>query len=528
MLLSLAMKRPHLLWLLCAIAALCAVMVLPEISGTDETVRIRVANSLVTRGEVDIPFWASDDKYTNVYVNEERGKTYGLWNIGQSLVLAPFLALSNPLKESVADPVGKILVQGAIVSIGYAALVNVLLALATYGALRQMRLSRRSSSLGVLVLALCTQWLVWGMSLQEESLCALLLMAALWCGLRARTSAQPWQWGVAVGCLFGFLANVRFNGAFAAGAILIWCAWTIPDRKRALAFAAAVVLAALPWAALWLWYNWARTGDAFLSPYAANFAIMRRDLGMDTSWQFSYVRWAWMLVGLDNGAIWFALPMMILPALRAKAGVGKSQLTWLAIFMLGALLLHAIMLSGFYAGVGVQGAGSPRYLGHQLILFGPLVWVALRRAWLKKTRLARACIAFVLIASCAFQLSARLLNPELEASQDVNAEHAGVAHPKPENHLPRRFNNLGLAFLGKLEKQTYPGFAQIDPVTKSRHTMLVITPAYIVFLDKHFKPAPADPRGVFYWGWFGSALTFVACAGLLMRSTRRCVARPSR
>jgi hypothetical protein len=518
------MKRPYLFLLLATIAALCAVLVLPEISGIDETVRIRVANSIVTRGEVDIPPWDSDDKYTNVYVNEERGKTYGLWNIGQSLVLAPFLALSNPLKESVSDPAGKTLVQGAIVSIGYAMFVNVLLALATYGVLRRLRLSRKSSALGVLVLALCTQWLVWGMSLQEESLCALLLMAALWCGLRARRSLGGVGWGVAMGCLFGFLANVRFNGAFAAGAILIWCAWAIPDRKRTLVFAGTVVLAALPWAALWLWYNWARTGDAFLSPYAANFAIMRRDLGMDTSWHFSYVRWAWMLIGLDNGAIWFALPLMFLPALRAKAGAGKSRLTWLAVFMLGALVLHAIMLSGFYAGVGVQGAGSPRYLGHQLILFGPLVWVALRRAWLKKTRLARACIAFVLIASCAFQLSARLLNPELEASQDVNAEHAGVPHPKPEMHLPRRLNNIGLALQGRLEKQTYPGFAQIDPVTKSRHTMLVITPAYIMFLDKHFQPAPRDPRSEFYWGWIGSALTFVALATLLVRSTRRCAA----
>lgn len=501
-------------------------MVLPEISGTDETVRIRVANSLVTRGEVSIPFWASDDKYTNVYVNEERGLTYGLWNIGQSLVLAPFLALSNPLKESVADPVGKTLVQGAVVSIGYALFVNVLLALATYGVLRQMRLSRRSSALGVLVLALCTQWLVWGMSMQEESLCALLLMAALWCGLRARTSAQPWRWGIAMGCLFGYLANVRFNGAFAAGAVLLWCAWMIPDRKRALMFAASVVLAALPWAALWLWYNWERTGDAFLSPYAANFAIMRRDLGMDTDWHFSYVRWAWMLVGLDNGAIWFALPLLFLPALRnRKPRPGGPGFQWLTVFMVVALLLHAVLLSGFYAGVGVQGAGSPRYLGHQLILFGPLVWVALRRLWLKRTRLARAGIAFVLVASCVLQLSARLLNPELEASQDLNAEHAGVPHPKPEMHLPRRFNNIGLALHGRLEKQTYPGFAQIDPVTKSRHTMLVITPAYIMFLDKHFQPAPKDPRGAFYWGWFGGALTFVACATMLWRSTRRCAAR---
>jgi 4-amino-4-deoxy-L-arabinose transferase-like glycosyltransferase len=352
-------------------------------------------------------------------------------------------------------------------------------------------------------------------------------MAALWCGLRARQSAMPWRWGVAMGCLFGFLANVRFNGAFAAGAVLVWCTWMIPDRRRALMFTGTVVLSALPWAALWLWYNWARTGDAFLSPYAANFALMRKDLGMDTSWHFSYVRWAWMLVGLDNGAIWFALPLLFLPALRFR-GSRPTGRGLLALLMLGALLLHAVLLSGFYAGVGVQGAGSPRYLGHQLILFGPLVWVALRRAWLNKTRLARAGIAAVLVVSCGLQLSARLLNPELEASQDVNAEHAGVPHPKPELHLPRRFNNLRLAFLGKLEEQTYPGFAQIDPVTKSRHTMLVITPAYIAFLDKHFKPAPGDLRSVFYWGWFGAALTFVACAGLLMRWTRRCVARPSR
>ncbi|CAG0967720.1 hypothetical protein PLCT2_01149 [Planctomycetaceae bacterium] len=500
-------------------------MVLPEISGTDETVRIRVANSIVTRGEVSIPFWASDDKYTNVYVNEERGLTYGLWNIGQSLVLAPFLALSNPLKESMADPVGKTLVQGAVVSIGYALFVNVLLALATYGVLRQMRLSRRSSALGVLVLALCTQWLVWGMSLQEESLCALLLMAALWCGLRARTSAQPWRWGIAMGCLFGYLANVRFNGAFAAGAVLLWCAWMIPDRKRALMFAASVVLAALPWAALWLWYNWARTGDAFLSPYAANFAIMRRDLGMDTSWHFSYVRWAWMLVGLDNGAIWFALPLLFLPALRnRKPRPGGPGFQWLAVFMVVALLLHAVLLSGFYAGVGVQGAGSPRYLGHQLILFGPLVWVALRRVWLKKTRLARAGIATVLVASCVFQLSARLLNPELEASQDINFEHAGLDHPKPEHHLLRRFANVGTALIGTIQKRTYPQPRQFEPVTRARHTMLVATPSYLSFLRSHFSPMGEATHVIAWAAWSCCLAMFASCGGLLLRKSRK--ARP--
>ena len=289
-------------------------------------------------------------------------------------------------------------------------------------------------------------------------------------------------------------------------------------------FAGTVVLAALPWAALWLWYNWARTGDAFLSPYAANFAIMRRDLGMDTSWHFSYVRWAWMLVGLDNGAIWFALPLVFLPALRVTAGAGKNRLTWLAVLMLIALLLHAVLLSGFYAGVGVQGAGSPRYLGHQLILFGPLVWVALRRVWLKKAWLARAGIAMVLIASCVFQLSARLLNPELEASQDMNFEQVGLDHPKPEHHLLRRFKNVGAALIGTIEKSTYPHPHLFEPLTRARHTILVTTPNYLSFLRSHFSPMSEATHVIAWAAWSGCVLVFATCGGLLLSMGRK--ARP--
>ncbi len=507
------MKRPYLHLLLIAIAALCVVLVLPEISGIDETVRIRVANSIVTRGEVDIPFWENfDDKYTNVYVNEQRSKTYGLWNVGQSLVLVPFVALSNPLREAVDDPVGKSLMQGAVVCIGYAMFVNVLLALATYGVLRQMRLSRKSATLGVLVLALCTQWLVWGMSLQEESLCALLLMAALWCGTQARRSLGGVGWGVAMGCLFGFLANVRFNGAFAAGAILVWAALMIPDRKRAFMFAGTVVLAALPWAALLLWYNWARTGDAFFSPYQANFALMRQDLGMDTSWHFSYVRWAWMLIGLDNGAIWFALPFLFLPALRGKARLGVCLL-------LGALVLHAVLLSGFYAGVGVQGAGSPRYLGHQLIVLGPLAWLAARRAWISRRRGLRYAVVCVFVISATLQFSAHLLNPELEASQDVNYEAAGNARPSPSLHLPRRFKNLSLAANDKLARYTYPATAGKSS-GEARHTMLLFLVAYYMYLDKYY-PEPGTWRVPMRtgWGvaWFALIASGIALTRLLVK-----------
>lgn len=506
------MKRPYLIVLLIAIAALSAVLVLPEISGIDETVRIRVANSIVTRGEVDIPFWEGfDDELLTVYVNKERGKAYGLWNVGQSLVLAPFVALSNPLREGVSDPVGKSLIQGAVVCIGYAMFVNVLLALATYAVLRQMRLSRKSATLGVLVLAVCTQWLVWGTSLQEESLCALLLMAALWCGFRASKSSQPWRWGVAMGACFGFLANVRFNGAFAAGAILIWAALMIPDRKRALMFAGAVIMAALPWAALLLWYNWARTGDAFFSPYQANYALMQAEAaskGQPFGYSFSLVRFSWMLFGLDNGAIWFALPLLLIPALSGNARLGVCLL-------LGALVLHAVLLSGFYAGVGVQGAGSPRYLGHQLIVLGPLAWLASRRAWVSRRRGLRYAVVCAFVISATLQFSAHLLNPELEASQDVNYEAAGDARPSPDLHLPRRFKNLWLAANDRLARYSYPATRGKNP-GEARHTMLVILPAYYMYLDKYY-PDAGTWRVPMRAGWGVAWLVLIVSGGWLGR-----------
>lgn len=529
------MKRnsPWLPPLMLFVAALSAVLVVPEVSGIDESVRVRVADALVSRGEVNIPFWVGhDDEYINVYYNRERNRHYGLWNLGQSLVLAPFVAAGNAAATLGSDATERDLWRGAFIAVGYAAFINALLAWVSFGVLRRMRLSRRSAALGVLCLLFFGQWLVWGHSLQEESLCALLLMTALWLGLKSRQGSWL-ACALGMGACFGFLANVRFNGAFCALALLLWI-MLLSGRSRALKIAIAAVAAALPFAVLWLWYNYARTGDALASPYVLNLRLMRDELGVDTRWQPTPLRLWSFLFGYDNGALWFGLPLLLLPVLwrRGRAWLGTG-----ALMLLLALVAHTLMICGFYAGTGVQGAGSPRYLAHQLMVLGPFWFVALRRAWVLARRQARfrllAPVVMVLcVASLMFQASARLLHPELEATQDVFYELSGERPPLPYHHLPRRLKNLGLALTGDLTEFTYPaGFSTRNheiprnPAGEARHTMLSLPPAYFLFLERFSGPLPQQGRALAWGGWWGALGLCVASAAWL--GLRLHKARPS-
>ncbi len=521
-----------LLPMLLSVAALSAVLVIPEIGGVDEFVRYRVAESIVERGELSFPIIEGfDDPVITVYTNPASGKTYGLWNIGQSLVLVPFVAAGKAVQHMADSDPARGLLLGAVVNVGYAALINTLLALATYGVIRQLRLSRKRAALGVVALMLCTQWLVWGMSLQEESLCALLLMLALWCGLKGRLSSRPLPWAAAMGACFGFLANVRFNGAFSAAAVLVWIAFVIPNRKQAFAFVVTCVVSALPFLALLLWYNYARTGDAFFSPYQANFQLMR-ELGQDTGYRPSFVRFIHFLAGPDNGLLWFSLPALFLPMLRRKSHDPHRTMLGAGLLVL-AILAHTALLCGFYAGVGVQGAGSPRYLAHQVILLGPLLFLAARRAWLwgardSAKRGLKLAVISVFAASLAFQAAARLLNPELEHSQDGAHEVATGKSPQPYYYLPRRFANLKRAMAGELAAYSFPQGMQVSADTverleqaEARHTMLALPPAYFSLASRFTSNGAPEVPTLAYLYWWSAVAAFAGSAGWLLLPTLR-------
>jgi hypothetical protein len=124
-------------------------------------------------------------------------------------------------------------------------------------------------------------------------------------------------------------------------------------------------------------------------------------------------------------------------------------------------------------------------------------------------------IVAAFLLSAVLQHSAHLLNPELEASQDVNYETAGDTRPSPDLHLPRRFRNLWLAANNRLVRFTYPASRGKNP-GEARHTMLVILPAYYMYLDKYY-PEPGTWRVPMRAAWGVAWLVLIVSGGLLGR-----------
>lgn len=409
--------------LFAAIVALTFALTTPAIDHLDGSVRVNMAERML-HGRLDSQ---PDPGWPSFHAEGTDGRHYAVYGVGQPLLLIPLVAIGNTVGGT--GPV-----RDAVIVLGYTALVNLLLAGACFGVLRQLRLSPRASAVGTLALFVISPWLIWGRSMQEEALTAALLLGALVGMLRWKSCHCLW-WLLAAGLLAGFTANVRPNAVFMVLALFTWMVVSLPAAR--LKSAVVFIAGSAPSLALFFWWNAYRFGSPL-------------KIGFDTNWSWDFGRFANLLVLPDYGLLWFAPLLLLLPLTRQRDG-----LRLLAMLMAAAFVAHSVFLAGLpqYVGHAVGVSWGPRYLMHGALLAGPLIWMA----WLKarKHKIHRVGIALIVI-SATVQWAGLWFQPRLEYAQDeYRAEHD--KYPiEPHPWLLRRFSNIAAWTMSDLDQYSFP------------------------------------------------------------------------
>ncbi|KAA0217971.1 hypothetical protein EDM80_02100 [bacterium] len=455
---------------LLALLSMLAVVATPQVDTADALVRLDCARGILWRGTIALEKEHAESQLSPV---GRDGLRYSIYPIGQSLILIPFDAAA----WCILAPLGRSensYFRDVIVAAAYLATVTFMTGVVLIWVMRRMGLSSRTAAKGVVVCYLCTQWMVWSRSMQEEVLAGLLLLAALGCILEYRVSGRI-KWALLTGLLLGMLSNVRYNAVFPALALTGWSFFAVSHRDRWLVFWTCCGLTLAPWLALGGWYNFARFGEVATTGYAAADAAHG---GIILSWQFSVASLAGWIAGTDYGILWFWLPAGLCAAAFWSS---RRRPRMLAAFTACTLLAHLWLLSGFPHGAGVHGCVGPRFVCHHMMLLLPQIWVACRALALRGGMQRRAAIA-VMCVSAAVQGCCLPLSAGLETMQALARAEAGL-ESGALGYLPSRIINLGRLLGGTLAEYSYP------PVLNGRVIARVNTPeSYRTATSPHFLP----------------------------------------
>lgn len=464
------LARQHLVIALLALLSVLAAVATPQVDTADAMVRLDCARGILWRGSIALEKEHAESQLSPVGRN---GQRYSIYPVGQSLVLVPL----DLAAWGILAPFGRsenIYFRDVIVAALYLALVTVVTGMALFWVMRRMGLSTRSAAKGVVACYLCTQWVVWSRSMQEEVLAGFLLLAVIGCILEFRLSGRL-KWALLAGLLLGILSNVRYNAVFPALALTAWSYVAISHRTRWMAFWASCSLTLLPWLVLGGWYNFARFGDVATTGYSA--ADAAHD-GIILAWDFRVASLADWITGTDFGILWFWLPAGLCSATFWRSQKSPRILVGLTTCFLVA---HVWVLSGFPHGAGVHGCVGPRFVCHHIMVLLPQIWVAcralaLRGGWPMRASLAAMCISAA-IQGCCLPLSAGLENMQSLARAEAGLESGKLGY------LPSRVLNLGRLMGGTLAEYSYP------PVLNGRVIARVNTSeSYRTATLPHFLP----------------------------------------
>ncbi len=435
--------------LIAAIVMTVAVLSPPYVDVIDAKVRVEVTHSIVDRGSLAI---AEIPGYGYLSMLGADGRHYSVYGLGQSLVLIPLDVLAK--LAAAAAPVGansKLVLRDSLLGYAYTLVMGGLLAWVMFLALRTLRLSHRSSARGVALLFFATCWLIWGRSMQEETLAAAMLLGAYVLAHRALAGRGGLASIAGAGLLLGLLANVRYNAIFAAAALGLWTCWRLWQSGQGRRVA-ALVLSGLPGIILAAAYNRLRFGSWTDTGYATSMAYING--GQTPPWDFGIGRLVDFIVGLDCGLLWFTLPLLFLPwAFKNRA----RALTALLLLALAGNTVFMAAAPGLGLGGG-SGYCGPRYLAHGVLVLAPFIWLGVRRASFKRPRWAKFAVPMLFAASIVMQAAAIPLSYHLESVQDDFAKAGGGVHD-PKRWIPRRYANLLRLATGSLYDASLPASA---------------------------------------------------------------------
>lgn len=301
-----------------------AVFVLQEFpNSADEYAYIFEARTLA-QGRVYNQPHPAHDHFLMYHMAPKDGKWLPRFPPGWSLLLAGGLILHLPLW-----------------------LVNPLLAVFSFWVLFWLgdRLYGRTTAVVAVILYAFSAFFVFNSaSFFAHTSCALLILIAIYCGLR-HVEDRSVGFALAAGFAIGLAFLTRYYTAVILS--LPFLVWLIAREKgRAVRSVGWIVLGSLPWLAGGMWYNWVVTGNPVIPPFLWHNnhpAYVKTDLLL-----INLHTIAMTISYLARMVVWTAPPMLFLYGWFLLAGLARRKVDFVDFMFLTAVVCH--VWYGAYAG----------------------------------------------------------------------------------------------------------------------------------------------------------------------------------
>lgn len=436
---ELAAGRRHRLlqvWLFVTIYAAYLVVSTGNL-GWDQNIRWKVARQIVQEGT-----FAIEGSGHGAVVPGRAGKSYAVYQLGQTLLFLPFAGLgvllgkAGGLSPQLADYGAQFLTSMTLLPATGAAIGWFF-----YKLLRRLGYPLQASLAATLLMALATMMLYYGSFGQEQSHVGLLLLMAVYLYVRFE-GRMTWRRRLTICMLLGSCILFRLPAAvmifpFYVAAVILDLRQVENARRGGVLgqWLLAGFLGTAGFIAVCGWYNYMKFGSVLDTGYG-RYPVP--GIGRYGEYATQPVRtFLAILLSPGKGLLFYNPILAVLPfCLLAFLRQHKRTAVLLAAPILGNLFFYSLLL--YWAG---DYAWGPRY---QVTIL-PLLALPLAAGILKlRSRPAKMAVGGLALVSVMVQLASVVYNTGLEFSQ--NSNHTIIPHKYvwqfSESHLVMRLENI--------------------------------------------------------------------------------------
>jgi len=443
----------------------------------DTEVRWSVARQMASGRGVSVEDTFKDTSQCALGID---GKRYSLWNLGQSLCLAPFAGIGLALEKfTLVGPAASDLAGQFIASVFFFPLVGALGVWVFYYLVLSLGYSERAAFWGALVLGFATMHFHYSVTTHEQSQAVLLLLVAVL--LIVKNLSKPrfiyaWLLCVMLGLCLLLRASmlVTVLPVYIVAAAAEVCAAESQSRLKKIGkWLCAGFLGTAGFAAVTLWYNYIRFGDVFEIGYMRAVESQWTEYNLFGS---SPLPTFVAMLFSPGKSIFLYNPVLLLIPLTLCAFYRRHKVVTLV--MTAAVVANFVFYSFFTAWAGDY-AWSIRY---QVVILPFLVLPLIELFNRPLKILAKTVVISIMVASGVIQLGSVVYNFHLEFVQNPNHSILpdNYVWQWPQSHLRKRFENIIEHMAGKRDFSTVEVVEEEPKLLKYNRDEKAVRHAYCV------------------------------------------------
>lgn len=350
------LMRYTILYLFLGFFTLYAITSPGVINVSDGESRFRVALSIVERGQVDVDSDIRD--LEGFFTKGSDGKNYCNYNLGQSLIMSPFVMFGKLIESKLPPEYGKrkdrIIISSLIALICFPLFATGAVVM-FYLCMLELGRSPRASLVTSIVYGAATIVWPYASSSFEENIIAFLTLVGFFYYLRGSNRAK-YTSAIMAGFFIGFAILVRVSVVVQATILFMGYLFRIylqikfgKDKWKhyALEISCFLISAILTGGGTFI-YNYIKTGNVFETGYNLNQVLNGNPI----------VGFYAMLISPGEGIVWY-VPVILLSLITAPRVIKTKNCNEIIAYV---IFIGVMIFYSFFFGWGAEMAWGPRFL----------------------------------------------------------------------------------------------------------------------------------------------------------------------